>query len=166
MFASFSVTKRPMNVLLMNSSISRGCFRWAFACSATRDSVFDSVGSHSSGACSIHRIRNSSRRSKANLTLKNETSVMCGRQLCAPFQPHSSFVSAQSASSCSRKRPQGLTYRTYSRASFSSSSGSFMCANSQSAAAWTLRLPVAASAFSLLRIKRDRTDFPARLAVH
>lgn len=83
------------------------------------------------------------------LTLKKDTKVICGKQLCAPFQPHFAFDSDQNASRLSLKWPVGHAYSTYSRGSFSSSLVSFTWLISQSHAKCKLLLPTAANAFSL-----------------
>lgn len=84
-----------------------------------------------------------------NGTLKKETNVMCGKQLCATFQPVHAFDSDQNASRLSRNGPVGHAYSTYSRGSFSSKLVSFTWLMSQSHANCKLLLPTAANAFSL-----------------
>lgn len=83
-------------------------------------------------------------------TLKNETSVTCGRRLWASFQLHSSRESCQKFNSCSPNAPTGIAYKIYSRnISVSSSLGSFECEINQFIACFAQPLPVAARAFSL-----------------
>lgn len=83
------------------------------------------------------------------LTLKNETRVMWGIKLWAPFQPQADFDFSQNISSWSKKGPTGQAYKIYSLGQISSIVGSLTCANNQSEANCTPRFPVAANAFSL-----------------
>lgn len=82
-------------------------------------------------------------------TLKNDTSVMWGVKLCAPFQPQISKDFSQKFCNCSKNSPVGHAYNIYSRGDVSSKRGSFTCARSQSEANCTPLFPVAANAFSL-----------------
>lgn len=83
------------------------------------------------------------------LTLKKDTSVICGVKLWAPFHPHNANDLSQKLCNCSRNGPVGHAYKIYSLVDVSSNVGSFTCANNQSEANWTPRFPVAAKAFSL-----------------
>lgn len=83
------------------------------------------------------------------LTLKNETRVIWGIKLWAPFQPQAVLDFSQNVCNWSRRGPTGQAYKIYSLGQISSIAGSFTCANNQSDANCTPLFPVAAKAFSL-----------------
>lgn len=89
-------------------------------------------------------------------TLKNDTNVICGKQLCAPFHPHLAFDSDQNLSKLSRNGPVGQAYSTYSRGSFSSKFWSFTWLTNHSRANCESLLPTAANAFSLNRNTKQK----------